>query len=197
MKEEIATFVGVMLALASAVLSLLKCEGIMLAISVFAVAFGILAVSRCSSDTAMLITSASGLALIATVLSVTVLEPEGFMNGDDPSTSWFVLIGLIHTIPLVLLVFAVLSVMSAMFGASYNWVLVRGLSPFVAMGMEVPGFVLEYIFMGVDTWMTDNGYILYHFLVTGVVVAAMAYMLSVRMRRSGIVMARGRMEAVR
>lgn len=166
----------------------------MLAVSLFALAFGVIAVRRCSRDTAKLIAIASAVSLVATVLSITVLEPDNFMDGDDPHVYWFVLIGFVHSIPVALITFAIFSIFSAVFGASYNWVLVRGFSPFIAMGMEVPGFVLEYVFSGVDGWMTDNGYILYHFLVTFIVVFLLAYALSVRMRASSKVIAHGGME---
>lgn len=195
-KEGAVAAMGAILALISAFIALRRCEGVMLALAVFAIVFGFVAVRRCSPDTAKLISSASALLLVSTILSVTVLEPEHFMDGEDPSTFWFVLIGFVHTIPLALLTLAVFSVLSAVFGASYNWVLVRGMGPFVAMGMEVPGFVLEYLFVGVDSWMTDNGYILYHFLVTGVVVAILAYLVSDTMRSRSLVLSNGHIRGI-
>lgn len=194
--EESATASGVVMALASAIISLFRCEGIMLAVSIFAIVFGIIAIRRCSASTAILISTASVVSLIVTTLSVTVLEPEAFLMDGNPPIYWFVLVGLTHAVPVALLTFAVFSIFSAVFGASYNWVLVRGLSPFIAMGMEVPGFVFEYMFKGVDTWMTDNGYILYHFLMTAIFVAVLAYLVSVKMRAASKVISNGGTEAV-
>lgn len=193
-KEERATAFGVVMAFASALISVYRYEGVMLAVFLFAMVFGVIAVRRCSSDTALLISSASLLSLIVTLLSVTVLEPDNFLVDGDPPIYWFVLVGLVHAFPVALLTFAVYSIFSAVYGASYNWVLVRGFSPFIAMGMEVPGFVFEYMFKGVDDWMTDNGYILYHFLMTLIVVALLAYWVSVRMRAESKVVAHGGLE---
>ena len=43
------------------------------------------------------------------------------------------------------------------------------------------------MFEGSDNWMTDNGYILYHFLMTAIVMMAFSYSASVVMRRSNMI----------
>lgn len=185
---------GRIVAVASAVLAVVSLviawhyyEGIMAVVSLFALVFGAVASKRCSAKTNKYIMVAAALALVCTVLSVTVLNQGNFSVDDHPTTFWFVLIGLVHTIPVVPLTFSTYTVIASVTGASYNWAIIRGLSPFIGMGMEVPGFVLEYVFEGSDNWMTDNGYILYHFLMTALVMIVFSYLSSVIMRDRNMV----------
>lgn len=185
---------GRIVAVASAVLAVVSLviawhyyEGIMAVVSLFALVFGVVASKRCSAKTNKYIMVAAALALICTVLSVTVLSQGNFSVNGHPTTFWFVLIGLVHTIPVVPLTFSTYTVIASVTGASYNWAIIRGLSPFIGMGMEVPGFVLEYVFEGSDNWMTDNGYILYHFLMTALVMIVFSYLSSVIMKDKNMV----------
>ncbi len=179
---------GALLAVVSLVVAWVHYEGIMVVISLFALAYGFIASKRCSARTCTYIMAASAAALVCTVLSVTVLSQGNFLGDDgNPTVFWFVLIGLVHTVPVVPLTFATYIVVASVTGASYNWAVVRGLSPFIGMGMEVPGFVLEYVFQGSDNWMTDNGYILYHFLMTAIVMIVFAWYASRHMRARRIV----------
>lgn len=185
---------GRIVAVASAVLAVVSLviawhyyEGIMAVVSLFALVFGAVASKRCSAKTNKYIMVAAALALICTVLSVTVLSQGNFSVDDHPTTFWFILIGLVHTVPVVPLTFSTYTVIASVTGASYNWAIIRGLSPFIGMGMEVPGFVLEYVFEGSDNWMTDNGYILYHFLMTALVMIVFSYLFSVIMRDRNMV----------
>lgn len=179
--------VSAILAVISLVIAWYYYEGIMAIVSLFALVFGAVASKRCSARTNKYIMIAAAVSLVCTVLSVTVLSQGNFSDDGHPTTFWFVLIGLVHTIPVVPLTFATFTIIASVTGASYNWAIVRGLSPFIGMGMEVPGFVLEYMFEGSDNWMTDNGYILYHFLMTALVMIVFSYSASVAMRRSKMI----------
>lgn len=177
-----------LLAIVSLVVAWCYYEGIMAIISLFTLAFGIVASKRCSAKTNVFIMMAAAAALVCTILSITVLSQGNFSDAEGhPSTMWFVIIGLVHSAPVVPLTFAAYIVIASVTGASYNWAIVRGLSPFIGMGIEVPGFVLEYVFEGSDNWMTDNGYILYHFLMTVLVMIVFAYFTSAAMRRQRLV----------
>lgn len=177
-----------LLAIVSLMISLYYYEGIMAIVSFFTLVFGAVASGRCSRRTNRFILIASVTSVICTVLSVTILVQGGFSDADGvPTTTWFVIIGLVHSIPVVPLTLSVYPIVSSVYGASFNWAVVRGLSPFIGIGIEVPGFVLEYMFEGSDNWMTDNGYILYHFLMTAIVMIASSYLVSSVMRRDGLV----------
>lgn len=179
---------GALLAVVSIVVAWVYYEGIMVVISLFALVYGAIASKRCSARACMYITAASAAALVCTVLSVTVLSQGNFLGDNGkPTIFWFVLIGLVHTVPVVPLTFATYVIFASVTGASYNWAVVRGLSPFIGMGMEVPGFVLEYVFQGSDNWMTDNGYILYQFLMTAIVMIVFALYVSRHMRAHRII----------
>lgn len=184
---RIVAAASAMLALVSLIVACYYYEGIMAIISLFALVFGGVASKRCSARTNKYIMAAAAMALVCTILSVTVLNQGNFSVDGHPTTFWFVLIGLVHTIPVVPLTFSTYTIIASVTGASYNWAIVRGLSPFIGMGMEVPGFVLEYVFEGADNWMTDNGYILYHFLMTALVMLVFSYSASVAMRRMNMV----------
>ncbi len=184
---RIVAIASAMLAVVSLIVAYFYYEGIMAVVSLFALVFGTVASKRCSAKTNKYIMVAAAMALICTVLSVTVLSQGNFSEGGHPTTFWFVLIGLVHTIPVVPLTFSAYTVIASVSGASYNWAVVRGLSPFIGMGMEVPGFVLEYVFEGADNWMTDNGYILYHFLMTALVMLVFSYIGSSLMRKHRVI----------
>ncbi len=185
---RIVAVTSALLAVVSLVVAWHYYEGIMVIISLFALVFGSVASKRCSAKTCIYIMAASAASLVCTVLSVTVLSQGNFLGDNgNPTVFWFVLIGLVHTIPVVPLTFATFTIIASVTGASYNWAVVRGLSPFIGMGMEVPGFVLEYIFEGSDNWMTDNGYILYHFLMTAIVMIVFAWYASKLMRSYNVI----------
>lgn len=185
---RIVAISSALLAVVSLVVAWVYYEGIMVIVSLFALVFGSIASKRCSARTCIYIMIASAAALVCTVLSVTVLSQGNFLGDDgDPTVFWFALIGLVHTVPVVPLTFATYTIIASVTGASYNWAIVRGLSPFIGMGMEVPGFVLEYVFEGSDNWMTYNGYILYHFLMTAIVMIVFAWYASKIMRRHSII----------
>lgn len=184
---RLVAMVSAILAVISLIVAWHYYEGIMAIVSLFALVFGAVASKRCSARTNKYIMIAAAMALICTILSVTVLNQGNFSHDGHPTTFWFVLIGLVHTIPVVPMTFATFTIIASVTGASYNWAIIRGLSPFIGMGMEVPGFVLEYMFEGSDNWMTDNGYILYHFLMTAIVMMAFSYSASVVMRRSKMI----------
>ena len=180
--------ISALLAIISLVVAWVHYEGIMAIVSFFVLMFGALASKNCTLNTNKFILLASVAAIICTVLSVTVLTQGNFADAEGtPTVTWFVIIGLVHSVPVVPLTFSMFPIVSSLSGASYNWAIVRGLSPFIGMGMEVPGFVLEYMFEGSDNWMTDNGYILYHFLMTALVMIVFAYIASSIMRRHRLV----------
>lgn len=195
---RIVAISSALLAVASLVVAWVYYEGIMVIISLFALVFGSVAAKRCSAKTCIYIMASSAAALLCTVLSVTVLSQGNFLgDSGNPTVFWFALIGLVHTVPVVPLTFASYTIIASVTGASYNWAVVRGLSPFIGMGMEVPGFVLEYVFEGSDNWMTDNGYILYHFLMTALVMIVFAWYASSLMRRYHVIVNENGTEEIR
>ncbi len=177
-----------LLGLISLVIAWVDYEGIMAVVSIVTLIYGAIASKRCSLDNSKYILVAAITALICTVLSVTVLSQGNFTDASgEPSTTWFVIIGLVHSIPVMFLAFETYIIFASLWKGSYNWAVVRGLSPVIGMGLEVPGFVLEYVFEGADNWMTDNGYILYHFLMTLIVLLVFAYLASRRMQERALV----------
>lgn len=181
--------VSALLAIASLVVAWIHYEGIMAIVSFFVLVFGVLASKNCTLNTNKFILLASVASVVCTALSVTVLVQGNFSDAEGtPTVTWFVLIGLVHSVPVVPLTLSVYPIIASLSGASFNWAIVRGLSPFIGMGMEVPGFVLEYMFEGADNWMTDNGYILYHFLMTALVMIVFAYIASSIMRKNSLIM---------
>ena len=86
-------------------------------------------------------------------------------------------------VKMVPLTFAAFVITASVSDASYNWAVVRGLSPFIAMGMQVPGFVVEYL----DPKNVDNGYILYTLLTMFVVMLVCGLAMSHYMRKNRMV----------
>lgn len=170
-------------ALVSLILALNDMEGSMIVTSFFVLVFGIIASKRCSLKMNRLILIASFVTLLCTVLTVTVLSQSQVQRESDYEFVWFYLIAFVHAVPLVPLTFSSFVITASVSGASYNWAVVRGLSPFIAMGMQVPGYVVEYL----DTNIVDNGYILYGLLTMFVIMAVCGYIMSYFMRRNRLI----------
>ena len=170
-------------ALVSLILALNDMEGSMIVTSFFVLVFGVIASKRCSLKMNRLILIASFVTLLCTVLTVTVLSQSQVQRESDYEFVWFYLIAFVHAVPLVPLTFSSFVITASVSGASYNWAVVRGLSPFIAMGMQVPGYVVEYL----DTNIVDNGYILYGLLTMFVIMAVCGYIMSYFMRRNRLI----------
>lgn len=170
----------------SLVFALFEFEGVMTVVSAVCLLSTCVLWGRDSAKTHGIILSAAALALVFTLVAVW-LNGADFTEGDGPDTLWYLAMGLVHTAPIVPLTFVLFEVIASRTGASYNWAVVRGLTPFIAMGLEVPGFLLEYMFQSADNWLTDNGYILYNFLVTVVVMVVAGYLVSRRLRDDKII----------
>ncbi|MDO5861979.1 MAG: hypothetical protein Q4Q58_04215 [Thermoplasmata archaeon] len=195
---RLVAIASALLAVASLIIAWVEYEGIMVVISAFALAFGSVASKRCSAYMNIYIMIAAAACLICTILSVTVLSQGNFCDAEgNPTTTWFVIIGLVHSIPVIPMTMASFVIIASVTGASYNWAVVRGLSPFIGMGMEVPGFVLEYMFEGADNWMTDNGYILYHFLMTLIVMLVFSYFSSKAIRDHHVIITENGVEELK
>lgn len=170
-------------ALVSLILALNDMEGSMIVTSFFVLVFGIIASKRCSLKMNRLIMIASFVTLLCTILTVTVLSQSLVQRESDYEFVWFYLIAFVHAVPLVPLTFSSFVITASVSGASYNWAVVRGLSPFIAMGMQVPGYVVEYL----DSNIVDNGYILYGLLMMFVIMAVCGYVMSHYMRRNRMI----------
>lgn len=187
---RVVAVASALIALVSVVLGFLETEGIMTVTALFALIFGIVASKRCSARTNRFILMASIVVLICTVLSVTVFSQENMIDSGAVSEfEWFYIMAIIHAVPMIPLAFASFVVLASVTSASYNWAIVRGLSPFIAMGMLVPGYVVEYFYeyFYVDIWMVDNGYILYSLLIMAVVMVVSAWLISRHMRANKLI----------
>lgn len=180
---RIGAIFSAVIALVSLILALGDMEGNMIVTSLFVLVFGIIASKRCSLEMNRFIFIAAVVTLACTVLSVTVFAQETIQIGEDAEFGWFYVIALLHAIPLVPLTFAAFVITASVSDASYNWAVVRGLSPFIAMGMQVPGFVVEYL----DPKNVDNGYILYTLLTMFVVMLVCGLAMSHYMRKNRMV----------
>lgn len=81
------------------------------------------------------------------------------------------------------LTFSVFIITTSVSEASYNWTVVRGLSPFIAMGMQVPDYVVEYL----NYKIINNGYILYRLLIIFVFIVMSGPLVSHHMRRNRLI----------
>ncbi len=67
--------------------------------------------------------------------------------------------------------------------------MVHGLNPFIAMGVQVPGYRVEYL----DYKIVDNEYILYRLLIMFVFMAVFGLLVSHHMRRNMLIINENRM----
>ena len=170
-------------ALVSLILAVDGREGSMVVTSFFVLVFGAIASKRCSLKMNRLILIASFVTLVCTVLTTTVLAQSSVEKDSEFEFLWFYLTAVVHAVPLVPLTFSTFVITASVSEASYNWAVVRGLSPFIAMGMQVPGYVVEYL----DTDIVDNGYILYGLLTMLIIMAVFGVILSHYMRKNRLI----------
>lgn len=170
-------------ALVSLILAVDGREGSMVVTSFFVLVFGAIASKRCSLKMNRLILIASFVTLVCTVLTTTVLAQSSVEKDSEFEFLWFYLTAVVHAVPLVPLTFSTFVITASVSEASYNWAVVRGLSPFIAMGMQVPGYVVEYL----DSDIVDNGYILYGLLTMLIIMMVFGIILSQYMRKNRLI----------
>ena len=170
-------------ALVSLILAVDGREGSMVVTSFFVLVFGAIASKRCSLKMNRLILIASFVTLVCTVLTTTVLAQSSVEKDSEFEFLWFYLTAVVHAVPLVPLTFSTFVITASVSEASYNWAVVRGLSPFIAMGMQVPGYVVEYP----DSDIVDNGYILYGLLTMLIIMVVFGIILSQYMRKNRLI----------
>ena len=170
-------------ALVSLILAVDGREGSMVVTSFFVLVFGAIASKRCSLKMNRLILIASFVTLVCTVLTTTVLAQSSVEKDSEFEFLWFYLTAVVHAVPLVPLTFSTFVITASVSEASYNWAVVRGLSPFIAMGMQVPGYVVEYL----DSDIVDNGYILYGLLTMLIIMVVFGIILSQYMRKNRLI----------
>ena len=180
---RVGAILSAVVALVSLILALGDMEGNMVVTSIFVLVFGIIASKRCSLSMNRFILIAAFVTLVCTALSVTVFSQSAMDPESDSEFAWFYAMAFLHAIPLVPLTFAAFIITASVSEASYNWAVVRGLSPFISMGMQVPGFVVEYL----DPKNVDNGYILYTLLMMFVVMAVCGVLISQYMRKNRLI----------
>ena len=177
-----------LISLIALVLSVYNFEGIMAVIALFSLVFGIVASKRCSAATNRFILLAAIATLVCVCLSITVLAPESMVDKDVmEKVHWFYAMGLLHVIPLVPMTLASFVIIASVTGASYNWAIVGGFATFIALGILVPGYVLEYVFQGLGDMLDDNGYILYGLLVATAVMLVFSWLEARYMRRGHLI----------
>lgn len=170
-------------ALVSLILAVDGREGSMVVTSFFVLVFGAIASKRCSLKMNRLILIASFVTLVCTLLTTTVLAQSSVEKDSEFEFLWFYLTAVVHAVPLVPLTFSTFVITASVSEASYNWAVVRGLSPFIAMGMQVPGYVVEYL----DSDIVDNGYILYGLLTMLIIMMVFGIILSQYMRKNRLI----------
>ncbi len=187
--ERGVSTLSAVLSLVSVAVSLLWFEGIMLATSIFSLVFCAILAYRPSPGSGRLAVASSVILLVCTVFTSTVMSQQSLVDsGTLDSTSWILVVSLVHALPLTLVVITAYYALASVSGASYNWAYVRYLTVFMALGMQVPGFVLEYVFhdgVALDDSTINNGYILYGMAITIVVIIVFSYAYS-RWLRSNI-----------
>ncbi|MCQ2070174.1 MAG: hypothetical protein MJZ68_03495 [archaeon] len=166
-------------------------DGIGLVTALFALVFGSIACGMGTIRAYVLVCLTALLLLITNSLSITVVSYDTMvMRKGIDNDIWGLLIGTVHAVVMVPLVMVIYIALSSRFGAVFNWAMVRGLSVFIAMGVQVPGFVLEYIMHNVeyDTSNLNNGYIIYGFMTTLLFLILSSYLLSGSMRKKHLVL---------
>ena len=185
---RLVAIASALISLAALAIAISEFEGIMTVIALFSLVFGSVASKRCSAKTNLFILAAAIATLACTVVSVVALGPEQMVDKDVmDKVHWFYIMGLLHAVPIVPMAFASFIIIASVTGASYNWAVVGGLSPFVALGILVPGYVLEYVFQGIGDLLDDNGYILYGLLVVTAVMLVFSWIFARFLRRNRLI----------
>ncbi len=174
---------GMAFAITSLMVALSRREEVMSVLSAISFILGYCAYFCRSGHMDRMVCVASLVTLICTLTCVTSLYQMDHLDtlGNIPMW-WIVSIGLVHAMPIAPLILVFVNVLTSFTGASINWAIVLVLGPFIGMGMEVPGFIIEYIFTPFDAWLADNTYLLVGMLESGLVALVASVVISKNMK---------------
>lgn len=144
--NRILALISVVLAAISAVLGFLDREGVTAFASSLALCLSVLALKYCSENVSKYTFIMSLVVLICTTLMATLTSHEFLVeDGNMSRDTWIYVSAIVRTIAIFPMIIMFYFVVAAMFDASYNWAVTAALSPFIGIGMMVPGYVVMYI----------------------------------------------------
>ena len=176
--DRLLSFVSVVTCAVSLIAGLWGRNGPMAVASMLAFLYSIIVVIYGLDHRLMLFTSV--ILLVCTILITTVLSYETMVeNGTMGKQSWIYLAGIVQAVPVLPIVLASFFVIAAVFGASYNWAVVTGLTVFIGLGILSGGYSLTYLFLaaGIEKGLMENAYILYGLLIGMFFLIAFTYVL--------------------
>ncbi len=158
-------------------------EAVMTAISAIILILSVVNLARGSMLASKLTVLSAFVATVCSCASIYVLHQSEYMSATGtPALSWTLVFGLVHAIAVAPATFSFLATLVSVTGASFNWILVLIFGTFVGMGLELPGFILEYATLPAGTWVVDNFYITFEVLVAVAVMLLVSLAVSLWMR---------------
>jgi len=188
---------GAVLSFISLIIGIWTLDGVMIVASLLAFLFCIAIAKQGKSHGLALLTSA--VVLICTVLMATVTSYEMMVDGGvAPKNVWTYVVAVIHAVPMVPLTLLTFHGMAAFSGASYNWVLISGLGPFIGIGMQGMGYGLTYLFVIADLQIgpTENAYVLYGLMICTIILVVFFLCLKSVLKKKRILITSNGMEAM-
>ena len=189
--------VGAVLSFISLVIGIWTLDGVMIIASILTFLFCI-AIAKCGNSHGFALLT-SIIMLICTVLMATVVSYE--MMVDDGIASkdvWTYAAAVVHAAPMIPLALLVFYGTAAFSGASYNWVLISGLGPFIGIGVQGMGYGLTYLFVIAELQIgpTENAYVLYSLMLCLVTLVAFFLCLKSTLKKKRILITSNGMEAM-
>lgn len=143
--RKVSAALSILLAAASFAAGVWGRDGAMIAMSSFAVLFSVLSAKYCSGTVYRCSLIMSATVLICTVIMVTAASYSTLVGGGAMSDNqWTAVCAAVQGAAAMPLIIMFYFTSAAVFGASYNWVLVSGLGWLVGMGIQVPKNVLVF-----------------------------------------------------
>ena len=188
---------GAILSFISLIIGVWTLDGVMIVISLLTFLFCIAIAKHGNSHGFALITSV--IVLICTILMASVASYETMVDGGIISkSSWTYVAAVIHTIPMIPLTLLTFYGTAAFSGASYNWVLVSGLGPFIGLGIQGMGYGLTYLFVIAELKIgpTENAYVLYGLMLCMIILVIFFLCLKSKLKKDRLMITSNGMEVM-
>jgi len=197
MDEAGRSITGAILSFISLIIGVWTLDGVMIIVSLLTFLFCVVIAKHGNSHGFALITSV--IVLICTIMMATVTSYEVMVDGGIVSKgSWTYVAAVMHAIPMIPLVLLTFYGTAAFSGASYNWVLVSGLGPFIGLGIQGMGYGLTYLFVIAELQIgpTENAYVLYGLMICMIVLIMFSLILKGKLKKGRLMITSNGMEAM-
>jgi hypothetical protein len=197
MDDSGVSVIGAILSFISLIVGVWTLDGVMVVASLLTFLFCI-TMAKCGKVHKLALI-ASITVLICTVLMATVASYETMVDdGTSSKSTWTYVAAVIHAVPMIPVTLLTFYSIAAFSRASYNWVIVCGLGPFIGLGIQGIGYALTYPFVLADFQIgpTENAYVLYGLMFCMIFLIAFYMILKSKLKKGRLMITSNGLEVI-